>query len=106
MTLRTALACLLALALTLSACAPDREDHATGRYTAATGDTDIVLTLAESGRGTWSTDTDEITFKWSTPKADHLWLHTREGGVIQGRFNDGRLTIALPGVGELVFERQ
>ncbi|MFH1915039.1 MAG: hypothetical protein ABIK45_12305 [Pseudomonadota bacterium] len=106
MTMRTALACLLALALALSACAPDREDDATGRYAAATDETDIILTLAENGRGTWSTDTDEIAFKWSTPKPDHLWLHTREGGVIQGRFDHGRLTIALPGVGELVFERQ
>jgi len=103
MSMRTALACLMALALW--ACAPDRDD-VVGRYEAAANDIDIVLTLVENGRGTWSTDTDEIAFKWSTPQPGQLWLHTREGGVIQGRVEAGRLTVALPGVGELVFERR
>jgi len=105
MTLRTALPWLLLLLLTLAACAPDRGE-AVGSYVADTEDTEIVLTLNDNGRGTWSTDTDEVPFKWSLPKAGQLWLHTREGGVIQGRIEDRRVTITLPGVGELVFERR
>lgn len=102
---RTVPACLLILLLILAACSPDRGSVA-GSYTATTGEGEIVLTLNENGRGTWSTDTDEIPFKWSRPAPDQLWLHTREGGVIQGRMDDGRLTLALPGVDELVFERE
>jgi hypothetical protein len=105
MTLRTVPACLLILLLALAACAPDKGDAA-GRYTATTDDTGITLTLGENGRGTWSTDTDEIPFKWSRPAPDQLWLHTREGGVIRGRMESGRLILALPGVDELVFERE
>jgi hypothetical protein len=105
MTLRTTLPWLLLLLLALAACSPDKGE-AVGRYAAAADDTEIVLTLNDNGRGTWSTDMDEIPFKWSLPKPGQLWLHTREGGVVQGRIKDGRVTIALPGVEELVFERR
>lgn len=106
MTLRTTLAWLfLSLSLTLAACSPDRGE-AVGSYTAAAEDTEIILTLNANGRGTWSTDMDEIPFKWSLPESGQLWLHTREGGVIQGRIENGRVTIALPGAEELMFERR
>lgn len=95
----------LSLSLALAACAPDKGE-AVGSYVASTDETEILLTLNANGRGTWSTDTDEIPFKWSLPRAGQLWLHTREGGVIQGRIENGRVTIALPGVAELEFERR
>ncbi len=96
---------LLAVVMSLSACSQDKKSMA-AKYTAKSNDMEIVLNLKEDGRGTWSTDTDEISFKWSIRKGEQLWLHTREGGVIQGRLKGKRITLTLPGVDELVFSRQ
>ena len=93
------------LLLTLMACSPARET-VTGTYTAQGEDTTVVLTLNENGRGLWSTDTDEIPFKWSLRKDGQLWLHTKTGGVIQSTLIDGKITLTLPGVEELLFTRK
>ena len=107
MTLRPIASCFLTLVLvlTLAACSPQDADSIAGTY-AARGDTSIALTLNDNGKGTWSTDMDEISFKWSVREGGILWVHTREGGVIQGVARDGQVTLTLPGVGELVFERE
>ena len=96
---------LLLMALALCACTRDK-DSVAGTYAAHNGDTEITLNLKENGTGTWSTDLDEIQFKWSVRKDGRLWLHTREGGVIQGRIADQSITLALPGVPDLLFMRQ
>jgi hypothetical protein len=105
MTNRILTVILLLMALTLCACARGK-DTVAGTYAAKNGDTEIVLNLKENGTGTWSTDLDEIRFKWSVRKDGRLWLHTREGGVIQGRIADESITLALPGVPDLLFTRQ
>lgn len=97
--------CMALLLLMLVACSQDK-NTASGTYTAQGQDTEVVLTLSENGRGTWSTDTDEISFKWSLRKDGQLWLHTKEGGVVQGRLVEGQIALTLPGVDELVFSRQ
>lgn len=96
---------LCTILLLLAACSRNKDDVA-GKYTARNGDTEIVLTLDKDGKGVWSTDMDEIRFKWSLRKNDRIWLHTREGGVIQGVIEDGGIRLTLPGVEELVFQRQ
>ena len=96
---------LLLLALSLCACSRDK-DTVAGTYAAKNGDTEITLNLKENGTGTWSTDLDEIQFKWSVRQDGRLWLHTREGGVIQGRIVDDNITLALPGVPDLLFTQQ
>jgi len=105
MTYRHILPCILFLILTLAACSPSK-DTVAGKYTAKGNDTEVVLTLKENGRGTWSTDMDEISFKWSIRKGGQLWLHTKEGGVVQGELVEGRIKLTLPGVDELVFSPQ
>lgn len=97
---------LIALLLVvLTACSPAKETI-TGTYAAQGKDTKVVLTLNEDGRGVWSTDTDEIPFKWSMRGDGQLWLHTKTGGVIQSRLVDGKIALTLPGVDELLFTRQ
>lgn len=98
-------ALLLVLILVLAAGCTRDTGPVAGTYTAS-GETPVTLTLDESGKGTWSTDLDEITFKWSVRKGNTLWVHTKEGGVIQGAIEDGRIRLALPGVGEMEFERE
>jgi len=93
------------LLLTLAACSSDKETTA-GKYIAQGKDTKVVLTLNEDGRGIWSTDTDEIPFKWSLRKNGQLWLHTKTGGVIQSKLIEGKIRITLPGVEELIFTQE
>ncbi|MGL1862031.1 MAG: hypothetical protein OCC46_05845 [Pseudodesulfovibrio sp.] len=96
---------LLLFAMVLTACSQDKGAVA-GTYAAQSNETEIVLTLKDNGKGTWSTDLDEIEFKWSIRKGGELWLHTKEGGVIPGVISDDTITMILPGVDQLVFQRQ
>lgn len=95
---------LCTILLILAACAPSK-DTVAGKYTAQSPDTEVVLTLDKKGKGTWSTDMDEIQFKWSIRKDGKLWLHTKEGGVIQGTIEEDTIKLTLPGVDALVFKR-
>lgn len=100
MTRRDLLRLLLLPAVT--ACAPERDSLA-GKYSASNGDLEIELTLGKDGKGTWSTDTDEITFKWSRRANDRIWLHTISGGVIEGTVEGSGIRLYLPGVAPLDF---
>lgn len=104
MTWRIAPALLILLILALAACSQEQTTVA-GTYRAISDGTEIVLTLNKDGKGTWSTDLDEISFKWSTRAADKIWIHSREGGVIQGRIKNSTLRLTLPGTNTLIFER-
>lgn len=89
----------------LSACAQDK-DAFVGTYTAQDVENEIVLVLKDNGKGTWSTDLDEIQFKWSVRRGGELWLHTVEGGVVQGQIAGNRISLSLPGMKAFVFRRQ
>lgn len=97
--------CITILFMTVHACSPSK-DTVAGKYTAQSPETEVVLTLNENGRGIWSTDTDEITFKWSLQKKGQIWLHTKEGGVIQGKIVEDQIKLTLPGIDELIFSKQ
>ncbi|MBU1248110.1 MAG: hypothetical protein KKB70_05390 [Proteobacteria bacterium] len=105
MTTKSLLPVALFLFLAFSACSPDKESLV-GKYTAQGDATEVVLTLGEDGRGTWSTDLDEISFKWSLSQDGQVWLHTTDGGVLSGTHGEEGLVLTLPGVGEFVFSRQ
>ncbi len=104
MTWRITPALLILLVLALAACSQEQTPVA-GTYRATTDGTEIVLTLNKDGKGTWSTDLDEITFKWTTRAKDEIWIHSREGGVIQGKIKNSTLRLSLPGTDTLIFER-
>ena len=96
---------LLVVLTLLVACAQDRKS-VPGKYIAQGPTSEIVLTLGKDGKGTWSTDMDEIPFKWSLRKDNKLWLHSKTGGVMQGTVNDSTILLDLPGVGRLTFNVQ
>ncbi|BDQ34993.1 hypothetical protein [Pseudodesulfovibrio portus] len=96
---------LLIILTLLAACAQDKKSVA-GKYVARGPASEIVLTLNKDGKGTWSTDTDEIPFKWSLRGDGKLWLHTKTGGVLQGTVEDGTIRLDLPGIRDLTFNSQ
>lgn len=95
---------LLFLVLTLAGCSGDPVPL-TGTWRATSGDTAIELTLEKDGKGTWSTDLDEIPFKWTVRDDGSLWIHTREGGVIPGKIANKTLRVSLPGMEPLAFTK-
>ncbi|MGE4299307.1 MAG: hypothetical protein AB7E47_14920 [Desulfovibrionaceae bacterium] len=103
--LRAALAAVLAtiLAATLVGCggSPGVE----GKYTAhgASGKT-VSLTLKPDASGEWETATDAVSLRWEASDGK-VWLHSKNGGVIQAEIRDGTLAVTLPGEGDLIFRR-
>ena len=104
MTRRLIPAFAVLLLLALAACSGDRAT-VSGTYRAVSDGTEIVLTLDKEGKGTWSTDLDEIPFKWTLRPDGSLWVHTREGGVIRAEIVDDGLRMRLPGTDTLIFTR-
>lgn len=101
---RCVIACLgLLLIFMISACGQD-DGPVAGTYRAESPSGPIELTLKDSGEGVWSSAADEISFKWSVDK-QKLRLHTKGGGVIEGRLQQEAIVVTLPGVGELQFQK-
>jgi hypothetical protein len=79
-----------------------------GRYVAGNGSDpaagSITLELLQNGQGTWSTSTDNASFRWNAD-ANHLWLHTPSGGIIQGTIGKDTIRLKLPGLTETLFKR-
>ena len=101
---RCVIACLgLLLVFMISACGQDSGPVA-GIYRAESPSGPIELILKDSGEGVWSSAADEISFKWSVDR-QKLRLHTKAGGVIEGRLQQGAILVTLPGVGELQFQK-
>ncbi len=102
MKIRTPLPILTALLLLLGACFEDN-DTVIGKYHAQDTTIEVILTLNRNGQGTWSTESDEISFKWSSGKNGRLWLHTKKGGVIRGTALNGNIKLNLPGIETIDF---
>lgn len=82
----------------------EKERDPTGKYEAVSSNRgSVVLELKEDGSGVWMFNDDEAFFKWEV-KDGSVWLHTKEGGVIAGRFEGDSIRILLPGIGEFVFK--
>ena len=105
------LSCVSAAALLVlllaAGCAQERD--LAGTY-AAQPPTDalparIDLTLKPDGTGQWHVQGGEaVSFQWET-RGEQVWLHTRDGGLIQARDTGEQLRMDLPGVGRLQFHR-
>jgi hypothetical protein len=96
---------VFSLLLTLSC-----EDKASlaGRYVASgyknQDSPTISLELKADGKGSWSIEEDNVSFKWEL-KQTEIWLHTESGGIIRGKITGEIIEINLPGVGEYYFEK-
>jgi hypothetical protein len=78
---------------------------AEGKYVAQGADGKNVTLILKAGfTGEWETHTDAVSVRWET-RGSEIWLHSKGGGVLRGVWSDGKLRVALPGEGELVFIR-
>jgi len=64
----------------------------------------ISLQLEPGGQGSWTTDDDRISFGWES-HAGEIRLHTKTGGVIEGRLLHGDIEFTIPGAGRVVFKK-
>ena len=64
----------------------------------------LFLELKANGRGSWSIEEDNVSFKWEIRKKE-IWLHTQLGGVIVGKISGNSIEVSLPGVGIYSFKR-
>ncbi|NCC25508.1 MAG: hypothetical protein EOM25_09995 [Deltaproteobacteria bacterium] len=86
------------------ACGPGSEPFI-GKYEARDEAGKVIrMELSEGGRGIWIHEGETVEFFWAAREGS-VSLHTRTGGVVQTRNQDGGLLVKLPGVGELVFKR-
>lgn len=97
----------LCLAWLLAAgCQPDQT--LPGRYLASLPDdpdSQVVLVLQPTGKGSWSYSDEEVPFRWES-KGDEVWLHLKGGGLIAGKPNrDAAIKLELPGYGDILFQR-
>lgn len=66
---------------------------------------DIMMTLEANGQGSWASEGDSAPFRWDL-KGDEILLHTKSGGILQGKASGETLEISLPGMGgPLVFKK-
>ncbi|MFP3868417.1 MAG: hypothetical protein ACLFUU_09670 [Desulfobacteraceae bacterium] len=56
----------------------------------------IFLELAANGEGSWTIDSQEVSFRWEV-KNGEVWLHTKGGGVIIGTPVGEKLFLDLSG---------
>ncbi|MFP5211988.1 MAG: hypothetical protein ACLGPL_01275 [Acidobacteriota bacterium] len=97
---------LLVLLATLSSC--QYENSLAGRYEAVDVSTGskLHLLLGSDGKGRWSLAREETLFTWEK-KGDEVWLHSKTGGVLIGKIDEGgALYFNLPGIGEFRFEKE
>ena len=64
----------------------------------------IFLELMANGRGSWSGEEDNITFKWES-KQDAIWLHTKSGGLIVAKVVGETIEMDVPSLGEYKFKK-
>lgn len=80
----------------------------TGKYLSESGkgsDAPVVsLKLDPNGQGAWATPEESIPFRWESD-GRLLWLHTKTGGVIEGKTQGDSLQFYLPGAGNLTFKK-
>lgn len=69
------------------------------------GQVRIVMTLADDGSGKWEVSGETMPFLWRE-RGGLLLIHTREGGVVEGRVESRGLRMDMPGVGTVLFVRK
>jgi len=56
----------------------------------------ILLELKANGEGSWTINSQEVSFRWEVKNGD-IWLHTKGGGVIIGTPVGEKLFLDLSG---------
>ena len=64
----------------------------------------IGLQLGPGGQGSWTTDDDRISFEWESHGGE-IRLHSKTGGVIEGRLLHDDIEFTVPGAGRLTFRK-
>lgn len=62
----------------------------------------ITLELQPNGKGLWSVEGDNASFRWNLSQ-DKIQLHTQTGGVIEGAIHEDTIQITLPGMNAILF---
>ncbi|MBW1917359.1 MAG: hypothetical protein JRI57_04980 [Deltaproteobacteria bacterium] len=71
----------------------------TGKYVAEVkkpSPKQIFLELKADGEGSWTIESQEVSFRWEVKNGD-IWLHTKGGGVIIGTPVGEKLFLDLSG---------
>lgn len=92
---------ILFIALLFSAGCDNKENYVGKYLLVKTGNeaVPVELELKADGQGSWSTDSDNVSFKWEVI-GEKILLHTRTGGVISGEITDNTIHFKLPVIGE------
>lgn len=97
---------MLIIPLLLASC--DQHEKIIGKYQSVDHRQDdplqVTLELEANGKGLWSIESDNAPFRWDLHQ-NKIRLHTRSGGVIEGTIHNETIQIALPGMGDILFER-
>jgi hypothetical protein len=81
--------------------------NVTGEYVAELGGEQgqkIGLQLEPGGQGCWTTEDDRISFEWES-HAGEIRLHSKTGGVIEGRLLHDDIEFTVPGAGRVTFKK-
>jgi hypothetical protein len=101
----TPFVCLL-LAFTFS-CGQPREQYA-GKYEAKGDESQkqatVFLELKEDGEAVQMVNDDEVTLRWKV-KGNEIRFHTKSGGIIIGKIEEGTITVKVPGGRLMAFKR-
>jgi hypothetical protein len=92
-----ALCCLL----TGGGCDRGRDEKAlAGKYEAQIvrngKPTAVAMVLRPDRKGEWNVEYDNAPFTWEKRNRE-IWLHTKTGGVIVGKLENGEIVFRLPG---------
>ncbi len=60
--------------------------------------TTVAMLLRPDRKGEWTLDYDNVSFTWEK-RNQEIWLHTKSGGVIVGKLENGDIVFRLPGGG-------
>lgn len=87
----------------------DRQEVIVGTYHAVEANPQelamATLELQPNGKGIWSIETDNASFRWNR-RDNTLLLHTQAGGIIEGTIDGQTLRVEIPGTGVIVFKRR
>jgi len=77
-----------------------REDKYIGSYTATEKSPpefrEMQVELQKDGQGIRRVGDEEVRFEWNV-KGSELRIHTRDGGILIAKMNNGILAVTLPG---------
>ncbi|HNR13409.1 MAG TPA: hypothetical protein PKM59_08865 [Thermodesulfobacteriota bacterium] len=98
---------IVPLIIGFGACSPP--EHYEGTYVAVNEagppHEPTVIELKEDSQGICRTEEQEVAFRWSVHNHE-IRLHTKQGGILQGKIDRNTLTLNMPGEKLVVFKRQ